>query len=213
MLYAAAGSLLFGAITVAFIGAANSLSFFHSAFATSSRFRDFDSNASSVTLVSRMFWHIGYSEPAVELLRTTAAVISVVLVLTISTLATLKKPIAEDHDWRAFSLWIITSVMLFPSSKEHYLVMLFIPFAALAAAAAHGRASHRAIRMAAASYLLSRYPGQQARLLGLVGSHIVGVRVVLGSAFFQLLAAYISIYWLVTGETRDPTGSAELEPA
>ena len=67
--------------------------------------------------------------------------------------------------------------------------------------------------MAAASYLLSRYPGQQARLLGLVGSHIVGVRAVLGSAFFQLLVAYISIYWLVTDETRDFTGSAELEPA
>jgi len=213
MLYAAAGSLLFGAITVAFIGAANSLSFFHSALATSSRFRDSDVNASSVTLVSRMFWHSGYSGPAVELLRTTAVVISVVLVLTISTRATLKQPIAEDLDWRAFSLWIITSVMLFPSAKEYYLVMLLIPFAALAAAAAHGRASHRAIGMAAASYLLSRYPGQQARLLGLVGSHIVGLRAVLGSAFFQLLAAYISIYWLVSDETRDLTGSAELEPA
>ena len=213
MLYAAAGSLLLGAITVAFIGVANCLSFFHSAIATSSRFWDMDSNASSVTLVSRMFWHSGYSGPAVELLRTTAVVISVALVLTISTFATLKKSIAEDRDWRAFSLWIITSVMLFPSAKEFYLVMLLIPFAALAAAAAHGRASHRAIGMAAASYLLSRYPGQQARLLGLVGSHIVGVRAVLGSAFFQLLAAYISIYWLVTDETRDFTGSAELEPA
>jgi glycosyl transferase family 87 len=112
MLYAAAGSLLFGAITVAFIGAANCLSFFHSALATSSGFWDFDYNASSVTLVSRMFWHSGYSGPAVELLRITAVVISAVLVLTISTLATLKKPIAEDHDWPAFSLWIITSVML-----------------------------------------------------------------------------------------------------
>jgi hypothetical protein len=213
MLYAAAGSLLFGAITVAFIGAANCLSFFHSASATSSRFWDMDSNASSVMLVSRMFWHSGYSGPAVELLRTTAVVISVALVLTISTFATLKKSIAEDRDWRAFSLWIITSVMLFPSAKEYYLVMLLIPFAALAAAAAHRRASHRAIGMAAASYLLSRYPGQQARLLGLVGSHIVGVRAVLGSAFFQLLAAYISIYWLVTDETRDFTGRAELEPA
>jgi hypothetical protein len=67
--------------------------------------------------------------------------------------------------------------------------------------------------MAAASHMLGRYPGQRARLLGLAGSHIVGVRAVLGSAFFQLLAAYISIYSLITDETRDLTGGAELEPA
>ena len=40
ILYAAAGSLLLGAITFAFIGAANSLSFFPSALVTSSRFWD-----------------------------------------------------------------------------------------------------------------------------------------------------------------------------
>jgi hypothetical protein len=213
ILYAAAGSILFGAITVVFIGVANSLSFFTSSLATASRLWDLDVNASLVTLVSRMFWHSGYSGPTVELLRKTAVVISVVLVLAISTLATLKRPIAEDRDRGAFSLWIITSVMLFPSAKHFYLVMLLIPFAALAAAAAHRRASRRAIAMAVASYLLSRYPGQQARLLGLVGSHIVGVRAVLASAFFPLLAAYISIYWLVTDETRDVPGRAELERA
>ena len=212
ILYAAAGSLLLGAITVVFIGAANSLSFFPSALVTSSRFWDIKRNASSVTLVSRIFWRSGYSGPAVELLRITAVVISIVLVLTISTLATLRNSNAEDHDWRAFSLWLITSVMLFPSSKEYYLVMLLIPFAALAAAAAHGRASRRAIAMAAVSYLMSCYPQQQARFLGLLFSHIVGVREVLESASFPLLAAYISIYWLVTDEARDDRG-AELDPA
>jgi hypothetical protein len=213
LIYAAAGSLLFGAITVAFIGAANSLSSVYLAVATSHQSWDLDYNASSVTLVSRMFWHSGFSGPAFELLRITAVVISVVLVLAITGLATLKQPITQDHDWRAFSLWIITSVMLFPSSKRYYLVMLLIPFAALAAAAAHRRASRRAIAMAAASYLLIRYPGQQASLLGLVCSHIVGLRAVVGSAFFPLLAAYLSIYWLVIDEPRDLTGSTELEPA
>jgi len=213
MLYAAAGTVLLSAFTVAFIGAANSLSFLHLAVVTAKQSENLDYNASSATLVSRLFWNSGYSGPAFELLHTTAVVTSVVLVLAISTLATFKKPITQDLDWRAFSLWIITSVMLFPSSKRYYLVMLLIPFAALAAAAVHGRASRRAIGMAAASYLLIRYPGQQARVLGLVGSHIVGVRAVLGSAFFPLLAAYISIYWLVTDEPRDLTGSAGPEPA
>ena len=210
ILYAAAGSVLLGAITIAFVGAANSLSFLRSAIATSSQSWDLDYNASSVTMVSRMFWHSGYSGPVFEWVRIIAVVISVVLVLGVTTLATLKQPIAQDRDWRAFSLWIITSVMLFPSSKRYYLVMLLIPFAELAAAAAHGRASRRAIAMAAASYLLIRYPGQQARLLGLVGSHIAGVGAVLESAFFPLLAAYISIYWLVIDEPRDLASSAEL---
>jgi glycosyl transferase family 87 len=213
MLYAAAGSLLFGALTVVCFGATNSLSFLHLAVATSMPLWDNDINASSVTLVSRMFWHSGYSGPAFEWLRITAVAISVVLVLAVTTLATLKQPIAQDRDWRAFSLWIITSVMLFPSSKRYYLVMLLIPFAALAAAAAHTRASRRAIAMAIVSYILIRYPGQQASLFGLVGSHIAGVRGVLGSACFPLLAAYISIYWLITDEPRDVTGSAEMEPA
>jgi hypothetical protein len=200
MLYAALGSLVFGAITVAFIGAANSLSFVHSAAVTSSQHWDSDFNASSVTLVARMFWHSGYLGPAFELMRTTAAVVSVVLLLTLSTLATLKQRSAQDHDWRAFSLWIVTSVMLFPGAKQYYLVMLLIPFASVAAAAARGRASRRASAMAAASYLLIRYPELQARLLGLIGSHILGVRAVLASAAFPLLAAYLSIYWLVTDE-------------
>lgn len=212
MLYAAAGSLLLGAFTVAGVGGANSLSFFHSAVATTSGFWDSDYNASLVTLVSRIFWHSGYSGTAIELLRITTVAISVVLVLMISTLATLKKPIAQDQDWPAFSLWIITSVMLFPSAKRFYLVMLLIPFAALAAAVAHGRASRRAIAMAAVSCLLSRYPVQQAQLLGLVGSHFAGVRAVLGSAFFPLLAAYISIYWLVIDEPRELALTAEMEP-
>jgi hypothetical protein len=150
-----------------------------------------------------MFWHSGYSGPAVDVLRITAVAISIVLVLTISTLATLRKSVAEDRDWPAFSLWIITSVMLFPSSKEYYLVTLLIPFAALAAAAAHGRASRRAIAMAAVSYVAIFSPHQQERYLGLLFSHIVGLREVLGSASFPLLAAYISIYWLVTDEVRD----------
>jgi len=153
--------------------------------------------------VSRMFWHSGYSGPAVEVLRITAVVISIVLVLTITTLATLRKSVVEDRDWAAFSLWIITSLMLFPSSKEYYLVMLLIPFAALAAAAAHGRANLRAIAMAAVSYVAIGYPRQQERYLGLLFSHIVGLREVLGSASFPLLAAYISIYWLVTDEARE----------
>jgi lysylphosphatidylglycerol synthetase-like protein (DUF2156 family) len=140
-------------------------------------------------------------------------VISVLLILGITVLATLKKPIAQDLDWRAFSLWLVASVMLFPSAKRYYLVMLLIPFAALAVAAAHGRASRRAIAMSAVSYLLIRYPADQARLLGLVGSHIAGIRDVLWSAAFPLLAAYISIYWLVTDEPKDPAGGPELVPA
>ena len=213
MLYAAAGSVMFGALTVALFGAANSFSFLHLAAATSKPTWDLDYNASSVTLVSRIFWHSGYSGPGFEWLRATAVVISVGLVLGITTLATLKQPIAQDRDWRAFSLWIITSVMLFPSAKRYYLVMLLIPFAALASAAAHGRASRRAIAMAIVSYILIRYPGQQASLFGLVGSHIAGVRAVVGSACFPLLAAYISIYWLVIDEPHDLTGSAEMVPA
>jgi hypothetical protein len=213
MLYAAAGSVMFGALTVALFGAANSFSFLHLAVANSKPTWDIAFNASSVTLVSRIFWHSGHSGPVFEWLRITAVAISVGLVLGITTLATLKQPIAQDRDWRAFSLWIITSVMLFPSSKRYYLVMLLIPFAALASAAAHGRASRRAIAMAIVSYILIRYPGQQGRLLGLVFSHVVGLRGVLQSACFPLLAAYISIYWLVIDEPCDLTGNAEMEPA
>jgi len=201
--FAAAGSMLLGAITLVFIGVANSRSFFPSALVTSSQNWDIRRNTSSVTLVSRMFWHSGYSGPVVEVLRITAVVISIVLVLTISTLATLRKSAVGDRDWPAFSLWIITSLMLFPSSKEYYLVMLLIPFAALADAAAHGRANLRAIALAAVSYVAIGYPRQQERYLGMLFKHIIGLREVLGSASFPLLAAYISIYWLITDQARD----------
>ena len=192
---------------IAFIGAANSLSFLHSAVATSSGTGTSDDNASPVTLVSRIFWHAGYSGTAFDSMRTIAIVTSVVLMLTVTTLVTLKQRDAQDRDWRAFSLWIITSVMLFPSAKRYYLVMLLIPFAALAAAAgtdgpvaAQSRWRPRRICWSA----IQRY--KRALLRSARTSRASPQSF---ERAFPLLAAYISIYWLVTDEPRDCRGEFE----
>jgi hypothetical protein len=60
----------------------------------------------------------------------------------------------EDPDWRAFSLWIIVSVLISPVAWLHYMVLFLIPLVQLTSAAGVGRASRRAEWWGIASYLI-----------------------------------------------------------
>ncbi len=61
---------------------------------------------------------------------------------------------SPDADSRAFSLWIVTTILLAPTAWPHYLVLLFIPFAQIISAHSAGRASSRSLRTAYASYFV-----------------------------------------------------------
>jgi hypothetical protein len=106
----------------------------------------------------------------------------------------------KDRGWRAFSLWVTAMILLSPIGEPHYLVMLIVPFAAIADAAARGEAGPRVIYAAIAGYLVtfSRYP------LALMQQYALG-----SAGFFRfagqfwavaIVLVYLAAYWLATSQ-------------
>ena len=96
-------------------------------------------------------------------------------------------PGREDPDYRLFSLWVATAVILLPIAWDYDLVLMLVPFSQLAIVAARHEASRRAIAMAIVSYLLLiwwEYVALSANEFG----------------FFSMLTAYLSAYWLATDQ-------------
>src|ERR1700687_6285127 len=126
-----------------------------------------------------------------------------------------------DRDWRLFSLWIASAIIISPNSQMHYLVLLFIPFVQ-SAAAARSPVSSRATAMVVASYILSLVScasmscvavlsspqvqslarGPAWRVLDFHGWLIFAEE---ECAFVALLLAYTAMYWLVV-DCRNGSG-------
>ncbi len=115
-----------------------------------------------------------------------------VFALTVSATASA----GPDRGWWAFSLWIPAMILLSPIAEPHYLVLLMVPFAAIADAAARGDAEPRVIRAAIASYLVtfSRYPLTLLHHYDLDSATFFRV----GNQFwfFAIASAYLATYWL-----------------
>ena len=114
-------------------------------------------NLSLGPFVSRMFWALTgtASGSSADWTRRAAVAVADIVVLGMTIRATLADANHRDPDWRIYSLWIATSIMLSPVGWHHYLVLLAIPFVQMVASAADGRSSTRAVWMAALSYVLS----------------------------------------------------------
>jgi hypothetical protein len=128
-----------------------------------------------------------------EILRHAIIVFAYVLVLAVTTRATLMVPAHEnDPGNRLFSLWVATAILLLPVAWDYDLTLMLIPFAQLTILAVRGEASRRAIAMAVVSYLLLvwwEYFAQSGNEGG----------------FLAMVAAYLSAYWLATDQ---PASSA-----
>ena len=130
------------------------------------------------------------------------------MVLGLTIRATLADANRRDPDWRIYSLWIATSIMLSPVGWHHYLVLLTIPFVQLVASAADGRSSSRAVWMAALAYVLS------AVSLRVFNRFLIPpptdfqrafpwlVRALEETSFIALLTGYIAAYWFATDRAR-----------
>ncbi len=124
------------------------------------------------------------------------------VLLSLTTQATLLRPPGDDHELRIFSLWVMTAIILPPVSWDYDMTLILIPFAGIAVAARGGRASYRAIGMAVASYLLIalwRFSGigDTAKVSGIVANTVKE------SASLSLIAAYCATYWFVTDSAEE----------
>ena len=191
------GGVIIGLFTLWDVGLV-SLSFLSTfGFTTSRRCLEVPAYFSVSSVVSRLFWQENMPlSPSIDTIRriVIAVVELAVLVLTISATS----EVSLDRCWRALSLWVTAMILLSPIAEPHYLVMLMVPFASVADAAAQGAADSRAIYAAVASYLVAfaRYPLMLLHREAL-GS-VAFFRIANQFWFLAMALAYLAAYWLAT---------------
>jgi len=198
-------------VTVATVGFTQSLSFVHGAlWLTDYSIVNRVDNLSLGPLVSRTWWAFTGTAPgsSADWLRRAAIAVAGIVVLGMTIRATLADANRRDPDWRIYSLWIATAIMLSPVAWHHYLLLLTIPFVQLVASAAQGRSRSRAVWMAALAYALS------AVSLRVFNRFLIPpptdfqrtfpwlVRALEETSFVALLTGYVAAYWFATDHVR-----------
>jgi hypothetical protein len=213
-------------VTVAALGLPQVLSFVHGAvwltdYSVVNRVDDL----SLGPFVSRMFWALtgGAAGSSVDWIRRASIAVADAVVLGVTIRATLADANRGDPDYRIYSLWIATALMLTPVGWHHYLVLLAIPFVQLIASKSQGRSSSRAVWMAALTYVLC------AVSLRVSNRFLVPpptafqinfpwlVRAIEETSFITLLTGYIAAYWFATdhghrGVAAEPAPLAVQKP-
>jgi glycosyl transferase family 87 len=185
-------------VTLIFFGFTNTVSFIRGiGLLTAQRWLSEQRDIALDAYISRWFWTFGGMQklaPGYEILRRIAIVLADLLILFLTVRATLCVKAGGDHNFRLFSLWVVTSVILSPTAWVHYLVLLLIPFAQIASAYSAQEASPRAFWSAVISVGLIFFTMSPWRGFG----HLTNpwLRLTFGEyAFISLAAAYLSAYF------------------
>ena len=196
--YTMVGLVVGGLATVALVGIGRSLSFLlASGYLTQQWAQALPGNIAFPTTVSRMFWyffgvHLGTT---LDWTRRAASWAAELALLGLTVKATVARASRDDPDGRLFSLWIMTAILVSPTSWFYYLVLLTIPMVRLSAAAANNRTSRRALWAGVACYTLAwlyfTMVDMHSQQLALHPDTLVW-RV---GASPVALFAYLSVYW------------------
>jgi len=204
--YTAVGIVMGGLLTIAILGLPQTLSFANGLrTVTMPRLLAVPINVSLGAFVSRMYWYSFGPHPGISnLIRRAFVVAAQFGILALTVKATVKSRDTVDLDWRTYSLWVVTAVLLAPTAWVHYLVLMLIPFISMCIAAGRGRANHRAIWMAVASFLLIALSTSGRTAFGPHPSGILPI-VVAECSFASLMMVYISAYWFAAESPPSPT--------
>ncbi len=180
-------------------------------FVTSPEFTARPANIALGSFISRLFWYVFGLRPGftLDLIRRIACWSAELTLLALTVKATLSSPRSDESERRAFALWIPTMIMLSPTAWLHYLILLVIPFVALARDGGCGQASQRAIWAGIGSYLLISLAvaiTPPLKHLGLPWLY----RMAEECGFVSLFLAYLSAYWLATDRADQSALSASV---
>jgi hypothetical protein len=204
--YTIAGLAVGGLLTLVLAGVGTTLSFVLAPTYLTEQWREaLPGNIAMGPTVARMFWyffglHLG---PTLQWARKATAVAAELALLGFTVKATLSRPRDDDPDGRLFLLWIMTAILIAPTSWFYYLVLLAMPIVRLSAAAASNRTSVRALWAGVACYTLAwlyfALVDMHSRELALHPDSLVW-RV--GASPVGLLA-YLSLYWFAVDPAAD----------
>jgi hypothetical protein len=223
--FATAGVAAGGLVTVAVLGLAQTLSFVHGAlWVTDYSVVQRVDDLALGPFVSRMFWAVTATAPgsSTDWVRRAAIAVADIAVLGLTVHATLAEPNlrTRDPDWRVYSLWIATAIMLTPVGWHHYLVLLTIPFVQIVVSTAAGGSNSRAVWMAALCYMLIAVSNRVFNRLLTPPPTVFQLifpwmaRALEETSFIALLTGFIAAYWFATDRaSRVPVTRIALIPA
>lgn len=209
--YTMAGLAVGGLLTLALAGFGSTLSFVLAPTYLTEQWRELlPGNIALGPTVSRMFWYVFgvHLGAALDWTRKVASWGVELGLLALTVKATVARPSHDDPDGRLFILWIMTAILVSPTSWFYYLVLLAIPMVRMSAATANERTSRRALWAGVACYTLAwlYFTGIDMRsqqlalhpnaLVWRVGASPIG------------LLAYLSLYWFATDPGAGDRGLA-----
>ena len=199
--YTGIGLLFGGLITLALAGVNSTLSFVLAPTYLTEQWREaLPGNIALGPTLTRMSWYFFGAHPAAQVVWAANAchwIVAIALV-AIAVKATIARSANGDPDGRLFCLWMLTAVIVSPTSWFYYLVLLALPMVKLSAAAANNRTSARALWTGVACYT--------AAWLYFAGIDMHSHELVLhpdtlvwrAGASPVVLLAYASVYWFAT---------------
>jgi hypothetical protein len=211
VLYAVLGLGIGGLLTLGLAGVGSTLSFLLAPRYLTEQWREaLPGNIALGPTVSRMFWyffgiHLG---EGLNWIRRIVSWLAEAGLLGLTVHASLKSG-EEDPDGRVFCLWILTAILVSPTSWFYYLVLLAIPIVKLSAAAREGRASARALWAGivcyTAAWLNFGYVDLNSPTLALHPNTLLWR---MGASPIAILA-FISLYWFATDSIPGTRGESE----
>jgi hypothetical protein len=212
--YAGAALLIGGVGTLLFVGTRISLSFFSALpYLTGPVLAGNLGNIAPNAVAARILSRIMSDCPRMIVPHFVQRIIAwtpggLTLILTLKVTAA-KAPL-RDLEWRLFSLWVATALMLLPVAWQYDLVVLLIPFLGIASAVICGHTSVRALVAAVFSYLLPTLEWGLRHLSTMPGARVASLvyPVMVDFQVLALVTAYLSTYWFVT-DVRDGFGGGE----
>jgi alpha-1,2-mannosyltransferase len=186
-------------ITTLLVGLRTALDFrIAIAFVTGYNWLIRSSNVALNAFIARMFIYIAGLPLSnmIDLARQVTEVACEIALLGLTAALSKAPADSPDSDSRAFSLWIVTAILLAPTAWLHYLVLLFIPFAQIISASSSDRTSSRSLAMTVASYFVLT---GAFFLLDTIRSELPNALIaILHEAPFPALAlAYVATIWFV----------------
>jgi Glycosyltransferase family 87 len=144
-----------------------------------------------------------------EIAQRVTIIIAQLTILALAIIPTVRSAHKSGFDLRTFCLWVAATVVLSPLSWIHYMVLMLIPFVAIASAAIRQQCSRRAVYAAIVSYILIAVTTHiRASLVSEVWWD-GGVRYLAEGSSLALLIGFIATFWFA----NDPPGIAIPEVA
>jgi len=153
LIWTAVGCGIITALSIWGLGVRESLSFSEATrFLTSEDALSKSGNISINGIASRLFWFFGAYDSEY---RPIAVIFGDLAIISLTIYATVISVASGHEDSRAFSLWIVTMILLSPTAWPEYMILFVLPFAVILQAASQGEAPARALWAMVLSYAIS----------------------------------------------------------